>query len=146
MKKILGTIFLILSVVILGFTQHEEEHHVPLDSTITNTVVDTLAMPDSTKKELNEIIYQFFSESDSGKVNLAIINVPPPVPVIKEEPKEDFLTKRPSHKFLVKSHDFVVGCLRHIDHTGVYAGRMSIAVFIKDSRTSRSLYPREEFN
>ncbi|MFK7772447.1 MAG: hypothetical protein AB8F94_09915 [Saprospiraceae bacterium] len=95
MKKILGTISLIFIVVILGFSQHEEEHHIPLDSTTakTNTMVDTLVMPDSTKKELNEIIYQFFSESDSGKVNLAIINVPPPVPVIKEEPKEDFLAK-----------------------------------------------------
>ena len=90
MKKILGTIFLIFSVLILGFSQQEEVHHAPLDSTI----VDSLVLPDSTGKELNEIIYQFFSESDSGKVNLAIINVPPPIPEVKVIPQEDFLTKQ----------------------------------------------------
>ena len=95
-KKILGTIFLIFSMCILGFSQHEEEHHTPDTSHVLpdSTRVDSLILPDSTSKELNEIIYQFFSESDSGKVNLAIINVPPPIPVIKKAPKEDFFTKQ----------------------------------------------------
>ena len=94
MKKILVTIFLICTAAILGFPQHDEEHHTPLDSTKKETMVDTLAIPDSTQKELNEIIYQFFSESDSGKVNLAIINVPPAIPEAKIALKEDFLTKQ----------------------------------------------------
>ncbi|MFT6321123.1 MAG: hypothetical protein ACJAT4_002052 [Granulosicoccus sp.] len=90
MKKIFGTIFLIFSVLILGFSQQEEERYAPLDSTI----VDSLILQDSTGKQLNEIIYQFFSESDSGKVNLAIINVPPQIPEVKVVPQEDFLTKQ----------------------------------------------------
>lgn len=98
MKKILGTIILICGVVILGYPQHDEDAHATPDTimidTLNESVVDTLVMPDSTQKELNEIIYQFFSESDSGKVNLAIINVPPQVPEVKEVTKEKFFAKQ----------------------------------------------------
>lgn len=91
MKKILGTILLICSVFILGIAQHEEEHHVPQD---TITIIDSLVLQDSTKKELKGIISDFYSRGDSASLNLAIINVPPPAQEVKEEPKENFLTKK----------------------------------------------------
>ena len=81
MKKILVTIFLIFSVFILGFAQHEEENHVPKDS----VVIDSLIPDQTTKDEILESIAKFYSQGDSGSVNVAIINVPPPAPKI--EPK-----------------------------------------------------------
>lgn len=89
MKKILGTIFLVCSVFILGIAQHEQQQHAPQGTAI----ISSLVLQDSTKKELNGIISNFYSQGDSASLNLAIINVPPPVQEIKEEPKEHFLSK-----------------------------------------------------
>jgi hypothetical protein len=90
MKKILGTIFLICSVFILGIAQHGEEQHALHDTSI----IDSLVLQDSTKKELKGIISNFYSKGDSGSLNLAIINVSPAIPEIKKESKEDFLAKK----------------------------------------------------
>ncbi len=71
MKKILGTVFLICSVFILSFAQHEAEQHVPKDT----SVLDAVISDDSTKNEILNQLTEFYSQGDSGKVNVAIINV-----------------------------------------------------------------------
>jgi len=93
MKKIIGTIFLVFSVIILSVAQHEEHHPVSQDSSI----LDSLVLQDSTKKEIKGIISDFYSQGDSGSVNVAIINVPPLKEKVEtqkvEATKEDFLSK-----------------------------------------------------
>ena len=85
MKNILITIFLIFSMFILGFSQHEEEHLLPKDS----SVIDSLIPDKVAKNELLETIAKFYSQGDSGKVNVAIINVPPSFPTTKEDVKKE---------------------------------------------------------
>ena len=59
MKKILGTVFLICSVFILSFAQHEEEQHMPKDT----TVLDAVTSDDSTKNEiLNQLDWCWMSD------------------------------------------------------------------------------------
>lgn len=90
MKKIIGTFFLVCWVFILSIAQHEEEHLIPQDSTI----IDSLLPSQYTKGELLNTLTEFYSQGDSGKVNVAIINVPPPVAKITEAPKENFFSKK----------------------------------------------------
>jgi hypothetical protein len=87
MKKIIGTIFLLFCVFILGFSQFGESPHSPLDSAI----VDSTVLEHSTKKELKGILTEVLSQGDSGKLNVTIINVPPQNPIFREELKEEAL-------------------------------------------------------
>ena len=88
MKKILASFFLVFSIFILSFAQHESEHQLPKDSSVDkSTIVDSLVLQDSTKKELRGIISDFYSQGDSGSVNVAIINMPPTIPEIEKEVK-----------------------------------------------------------
>lgn len=88
MKKILGIVLLIFGVFILGFAQHEEEHQMPKDTTVLETVIPD----DSSRNEILNQLTEFYSQGDSGKVNVAIINVQPNQPktktVITKEPKK----------------------------------------------------------
>lgn len=76
MKKIIGTVLLVFGIFIIGNTQHDEHHPVEIPKTQDSTLLDSLVLQDTTKKEIKEILTDFYSTSDSGKLNLAIINVP----------------------------------------------------------------------
>jgi hypothetical protein len=72
----------------LSFAQHEEEQHLPKDT----AVLDVVISDDSTKYEILNQLTSFYSQGDSGKVNVAIINVQQkeaqPKTVVTKETKE----------------------------------------------------------
>lgn len=84
MKKIIGIILLVIGTFILGHAQHGDHYPIELSIEKDSTILDSLILEDSTKQNLEQVLTDFYTESDSNKINLAIINMPPPVEPEKE--------------------------------------------------------------